>query len=216
MCANNKHDKILKTINVSTKVPDELCSHLSCRLFVDAVFPMEKWSESLLISLRMIPRFFVSPRIILVVVNPQLLNIPEGRHVLDFFGSTYCGYLSSQQVEMMHVPSNLLNVVVKKTSKKWFIGWLSHPLEGLVTPVLWKFCCSISEKSIWLVLSTHIWTISASFTLSRGKRKNTFKNHYLKLCMGLFLEHIQMKFTNGPSQFRSTLMSHPMVIPVDY
>lgn len=98
MCANNKHDKILKTINVSTKVPDELCSHLSCRLFVDAVFPMEKWSESLLISLRMIPRFFVSPRIILVVVNPQLLNIPEGRHVLDFFGSTYCGYLSSQQV----------------------------------------------------------------------------------------------------------------------
>ena len=100
-----------------TKVPDELCSHLSCRLFVDAVFfPWKSEVNRFWFPCEWSLDFFVSPRIVVVVVNPQLLNIPEGRHVLDLFGSTYCGYLSSQQVEMMHVPSNLLNVVVKKTS----------------------------------------------------------------------------------------------------
>lgn len=123
-------------------------------------FPMEKWSESLLISLRMIPRFFfVSPRIIFVVVNPQLLNIPEGRHVLDFFGSTFCGYLSSQQVEMMPIPSNSLNVVFKTRLRSGSLDDLaihsrdeSHQCYGSVV--------------IELVLSTHIWTLHISFTVS--------------------------------------------------
>ena len=31
-------------------------------------------------------------------------------------------------------------LVSGRVSKKWLIGWVSHPLDGWVTPMLWKFC----------------------------------------------------------------------------